>query len=214
MKSAIPWVLVVVLLGGAYFLYSEGKSKDTQLAQYSQQSAEFEQMKADNQELARLKGAGEENARLRKENEDLPRLRGEVQRLNQQIKDLDKKLAAAQAQGATMQQQQQQLSQLANENQNLRNQAQSNQQSAAQAAMQAVGKVHSMTCIRNLRLLDAAKQRWAQETGKSADAVPNPDDLLPYLPQNTFPACPDGGVYTLNAVQMPAQCSTPGHAAQ
>jgi hypothetical protein len=214
MKSAIPWVLVVLLLGGVYFLYSEGKSKDAQIAQSAQQSAEFDQLKAENEELSKLKGAGEENARLRKDNEELPRLRGEVQRLNQQVKDLERKLTAAQAQGATLQQQQQQMSQLATENQNLKNQAQSNQQAAAQAAVQTMGKLHSITCVRNLRLLDSAKQRWAQDQGKGADAVPMPDDLLAYLPQNTFPVCPDGGAYTLNAVQVPAQCSVPGHATQ
>jgi len=207
MKSAIPWVLVVLLLGGVYFLYSEGKTKDAQLAQSTQQSAEFDQLKSENEELAKLKGAGDENARLRKDNEELPRLRGEVQRLNQQVKDLEKKLNAAQAQGSTLQQQQ--MSQLAAENQSLRNQAQSNQ-----TVVQTMGKVHSITCIRNLRLLDAAKQHWAQDQGKSADAVPTPDDLLAYLPQNTFPVCPDGGAYTLNAVQAPAQCSVPGHGTQ
>src|SRR5215469_6128893 len=120
MKSAIPWVLVVLLLGGVYFLYSDGRSKDAQIAQATQQNADYEQLKAENEELSKLKGAGEENARLRKDNDELPRLRGEVQRLGQQVKDLEKKLSASQAQGASLQQQQQQLSQLATENQNLR----------------------------------------------------------------------------------------------
>lgn len=39
------------------------------------------------------------------------------------------------------------------------------------------------TCINNIRQIDTAKQQWALEELRPANAVPNPDDLGPYLGQ-------------------------------
>ena len=64
-------------------------------------------------------------------------------------------------------------------------------------------------CINNLRQLDAAKQEWASKQGKSQDAVPTKDDLMPYLRQ--WPVCPSGGTYTIGPVSEPPKCSLPGH---
>jgi general secretion pathway protein G len=36
-------------------------------------------------------------------------------------------------------------------------------------------------CINNLRQIDAAKQQWALEKGKTASAVPTASDLGPYV---------------------------------
>jgi hypothetical protein len=68
-------------------------------------------------------------------------------------------------------------------------------------------------CINNLRQIDAAKQQWALEKGKSATDVPTEDDLKPYimLRNGQFPRCPQGGTYTINAVGQPPTCSIPGH---
>jgi hypothetical protein len=66
-------------------------------------------------------------------------------------------------------------------------------------------------CINNLRQIDAAKQQWALENDKTADAVPSAQDLLPYLSNLVFPVCPSGGTYTINAVGVPPTCSVPGH---
>jgi hypothetical protein len=66
-------------------------------------------------------------------------------------------------------------------------------------------------CINNLRQIDAAKQMWAVEKGKSQDAVPTPADLGPYLPNFAGLKCLKGGVYQINAVNRPATCSVPGH---
>ncbi len=65
-------------------------------------------------------------------------------------------------------------------------------------------------CINNLRQLDAAKNQWALEKGKTATDVPTKEDLLPYL--GKWPACPQGGTYTINAVGEPPTCSIPNHA--
>jgi len=64
-------------------------------------------------------------------------------------------------------------------------------------------------CINNLRQLDAAKNEWALEKGQPAGAVPTKQDLLPYL--RRWPACPQGGTYTLGPVGDAPTCSIPGH---
>jgi hypothetical protein len=58
--------------------------------------------------------------------------------------------------------------------------------------------------------MDAAKQQWALENDKTADAIPTAQELLPYLSM-VFPVCPSGGTYTINAVGVPPTCSVPGH---
>lgn len=68
------------------------------------------------------------------------------------------------------------------------------------------------TCLNNLRLIDDAKQQWAKDKDKPANAVPAAKDLLPYLPDNVLPECPDGGTYSLNRVDEVPTCSAPGHA--
>lgn len=69
-------------------------------------------------------------------------------------------------------------------------------------------------CINNLRQIDAAKNQWALENGKSPSAVPTEADLRPYIgpPGRGFPHCPQGGVYTIGAVGVVPKCSIPGHA--
>jgi len=64
-------------------------------------------------------------------------------------------------------------------------------------------------CINNLRQIDAAKNEWALEKGKTNGDVPTKEDLLPYL--RSWPVCPAGGTYTINAVGVPPTCSIPGH---
>ena len=66
-------------------------------------------------------------------------------------------------------------------------------------------------CINNLRQINAAKQQWALEKGMPATAMPSQDDLKPYLGRNRFPVCPQGGHYTVGAVNEQAACSIPGH---
>jgi hypothetical protein len=61
-------------------------------------------------------------------------------------------------------------------------------------------------------MIDAAKQQWALEKNKTANDIPQPQDLLPYFgPNAQLPQCPGGGRYTLNAVSIAPTCSIPGH---
>jgi septal ring factor EnvC (AmiA/AmiB activator) len=71
--------------------------------------------------------------------------------------------------------------------------------------------IHRNTCINNLREIDAAKAQWALDKNKPGDAVPRPEDLLPYLKDGVFPACPDGGTYYLNSVDTVPTCNIQGH---
>jgi Domain of unknown function (DUF4190) len=66
-------------------------------------------------------------------------------------------------------------------------------------------------CINNLREIQAAKNQWALEKGKSQGDVPTADDLTPYLDHHKFPACPAGGIYVIGAVTNLPTCSVPGH---
>jgi hypothetical protein len=64
-------------------------------------------------------------------------------------------------------------------------------------------------CINNLRQIDAAKNEWALEKGKRSTDVPTKEDISPYL--HSWPVCPAGGTYTINAVGEQPVCSIPGH---
>ena len=59
-------------------------------------------------------------------------------------------------------------------------------------------------CINNLRQIDAAASQFALETGLTTGSSINfPGDLTPYVkltPQNTIPACPANGTYTVGTV--------------
>mgnify|MGYP001585308275 CR=1 FL=1 len=67
-------------------------------------------------------------------------------------------------------------------------------------------------CIKNLNTLEAAKQMWGVELGKTDGALPAESDLIGstlYIKQ--MPSCPGGGAYTLNAIGQAATCNIAGH---
>jgi len=70
-------------------------------------------------------------------------------------------------------------------------------------------------CISNLRIIDGAKGQWALENHKQNTDVPTVRDLTPYIgrgPNGQFPVCPQGGTYTIGAINEQPRCSVPGHA--
>ena len=71
--------------------------------------------------------------------------------------------------------------------------------------------IDQKTCLNNLRAIDDAKQEWAKANNQAESAVPTQKDLLPYLKDNVFPACPSGGKYSINTVNEAPTCSIPGH---
>src|SRR4051812_46145189 len=68
-------------------------------------------------------------------------------------------------------------------------------------------------CINNLRLIDAAKQEWALEHGKTNSDVPTWAEIRSYFGRGGVVVlkCPSDGTYTLGALSNLPTCSIPGH---
>ena len=198
-KVLVPWVLVLALLGGVYFLYSANRQKETELASLRTQGQELPSLRA---ELERIKSQGtdtqnEEIARLRQDNQEVLRLRNEKQQLTREL----------QAARSGVQQTERQMQQL-------QAQSQQAQQAAAQAQQSAQQAAQLNTCLNNLRQLDGAKQQWALEHRQLPNAMPTVEQVAAYLPNRTVPVCPAGGAYTLNVVSNAPSCSIHGYVTQ
>ena len=71
----------------------------------------------------------------------------------------------------------------------------------------------SNACVNNLRQIDAAKQQWMLENGKTTNDIPSWDAIRPYLgrgPEGEVPRCPQGGTYILGRAGEPPRCSIGG----
>jgi hypothetical protein len=71
---------------------------------------------------------------------------------------------------------------------------------------------HAAMCKNNLKVLENAEAKWAQEQHKTTNDTPTWSDLVGtnrYL--ETRIACPDGGIITIGRVGVPPTCSVPGH---
>jgi Skp family chaperone for outer membrane proteins len=208
LKIWVLWLCVAALLVTEVFLFLAKSQKDAALVQLHESQQKVGQLQSD---LDKLKSSSvatlsTENARLRAENQGLtqkfPQLQAENNRLREQSQKLAQQLEAAHS---AVQQQQQQLQQMQTDNQ----QANPAPELSAESPASAVNQLN--TCINNLRQIDTAKQQWALENDKTADAIPPAQDLLPYFMGGVFPVCPSGGTYTINAVGVPPTCSVSGH---
>ena len=198
----LPWLCVLGLSAGLAAVVVSGQKKESELARLRAESAQGQQLRA---ELEKLQTQAKEQAdkitELNQGTQELLRLRSEKQQLTRQLQQAQTQAQQAQNQVAQVAQTgTQQLQQLQSENQQLRTVAVQGQQALQRNA-----------CLNNLRQLDAAKQQWALEFTKTADAVPTAQNLAPYLKGNALPVCLSGGAYTLNAVGVLPACSTPGH---
>lgn len=201
----LPWICVAALTAGLGAVYLSGRTKDAELAtlRAESQQAQLTREKLEQAET-QSKTQQAEIESLRKDNQELLRLRAQINKLQEDKSQLEKKVQLAQGEAQRAQTGAQQAQQqLQNENAQLRGAIAQNSQN--------VQTVQRTACINNLRRLDDAKQKWAQQNNKTLDAVPNPQDLAPYF-ENSLPICPAGGTYTLNAAGQPTTCSTPGHA--
>jgi regulator of replication initiation timing len=205
LKRWVLWLCIVALLAGEFFLFSANRQKDAALVSLREARQEVAQLQA---QLDRVKSAsaaaqGADTSRLRTDNQNLAQKLAQTQKESAQLlaenqnlfQQLKTTLAAAQ-------QQQDQLQQLAVENQQVRAAAQ-------QLGAQAIAERN--LCISHLRQIDAAKQTWALENDRTAEAVPTAQDLLTYFKDGVFPVCPGGGTYTIGAVGELPTCSIPGH---
>ena len=66
-------------------------------------------------------------------------------------------------------------------------------------------------CANNLRLIDAAKEQWAMESGQVSTAAAVTASINSYLKGDTTPACPAKGVYTYQAVGTKPTCTATDH---
>jgi hypothetical protein len=200
LKDVFLGVCIVALLASELLLFSANRQKDTALTALSAAKHAAEQAQSDLEQLklADATAQSTESSRLRTDNQNLSQKNSQLQNENSQLRKTNQQLTQQlQTISAGAQQQQQQLQELQTEN---------------QAVQQSEAAVERNTCINNLRQIDAAKQQWALENGKTADAIPTEQDLLPYFKDGVFPVCPSGGIYTINAVGLAPTCSIPGHA--
>jgi len=217
LKILFPWLCVLGSLAGLAWFYSASQKKEAELVTLRAEAEQVQQVRAELEEAkkAQTQKESDELARLRREHDELLRLRNEVRQLRGDKQQLSGQVQAAQAQVANAQAQAEALKSARTEPA-----LTPQQQAAAQAQAARPGappaanpeQVQAIACSNNLRLIDAAKQQWALEKQKPAGAILTTADLLPYLPNRTFPACPGGGVYTLNPVGFAPLCNIPGHA--
>ena len=217
LKSLLPWLCVLALLIGLGLMYATSQKKDAELAALREESQQLQQLRAEVEEAktSRTQAESDELARLRKDNEELLRLRNEVRQLRGDKQQLATKLQTAESQVQGAQAQVQALRATPPPPA-----APPQLNPAAQAAFAAryglaatnSEQVVVATCINNLRLIDGAKQQWALERQKPVGSLLTAADLAPYLKSSSLPACPAGGVYTLNPVGIPPICNIPGHA--
>ena len=200
LKRWFAWLCLALMLVAEIFLFHANREKDAALtdlraAQHElrQAQTELEEMKNSN---AGLQAA--ENSRLRKQNEILTNKLATVQAGLTQVQS-DYQLATQQLATArtALGLQQEHLEQIQGEKQRL---------AAAGATI-----IQQNACINHLREIDAAKQQWALEKNKGDDDVPTVKNLLPYLKDGVFPACPAGGSYSINPVGEMPGCSLSGH---
>jgi hypothetical protein len=199
MKVILPWILVVALGISAFALYSSNQKQAAELSQLRQQAEDAQKPQATPDAKPQAASSEEELTQLRKDHGDVLRLRNEVRQLRDEKQQLARQAQAAQTAAANTQQQEQ-LQKLAAENQQLKIQT--------QVALQ---KDQLAVCINNLRQIEGAKQQFGLENQRPAGALVSTDDLAPYLPNKTVPACPAGGVYTLSPVGLNPICNIAGH---
>ena len=207
--KALPWVLLVAALCGAFFFHSANKKLQTELASLQVEVQNLTRLREENVELKKVQSRVADVERLQKENAELYKLRNEVRQLRD---DKSKMVLRAQEQEAQIavahttptQRGEVTLEQLIKENEQLRNENEEFHRGRIQAQQNA--------CINNLKQFDGATEQWALENKKAVGAVPTFEDLIgddKYI--RRMPQCPAGGQYTLGPVGTPPTCSIPGH---
>jgi hypothetical protein len=213
LKLLLPWLCVAGSLAGLAWFYVAGQQKEAELVALRADSSQLQQLRAEQEEAKKAASQTEndELARLRKDHEELLRLRNEVRQLRGEKQQLAGQVQTAQNQVQKAQAQAEAQAQalkvaqapLTPEQQALK----------ARGAAATPEQANAAACIHNLRQIEGAKAQWAAEKGKPTGALLTAADLTPYLPNNTMPTCPAGGIYTLNPVGIAPICNIPGHAA-
>jgi len=200
LRRWFAWLCLALMLVAEIFLFRAIREKDGALTDLRQAQVELRQIQKGLDELKNsntgLQAA--ELSRLRKQNEiytnRLAKAQLMIDQLEAEVAQSAQSLTTART---ALQMQQDHLQQLQTEN-----------RLVTDAGLVII---HRNACINNLRQIDAAKEQWALEKNKRSDDVPRPEDLLPYLKDGIFPACPDGGTYSVNPVDELPACSFQGH---
>ena len=215
LKRWVLWLCIVALVISELLLFSANQQKSAAQAEARDAKLQVEQLQAelDKSKDSSAESQNSEIARLRSEHQDLLRLRNEIRQLtdaNEQLNQTNQQLLQQLKATRSVTQQQQEALQAWQADAVAAQQA---QRAAALAAQQQAQTdvAQRNTCINNLKQIDAAKQQWALVNNKTDVDVPTVQDLLPYLKSGSFPVCPGGGTYTINAVGLPPTCSIPGH---
>jgi len=203
LNVVLPWILVLGLGAATAAVYVKSTAKDAEIVKLKQQVGELEPLQQEVEELRAKAVAAQDQVLVpRKDKEELIKLRGEVGTLREQAKRLAREIETAKLQAQTAKAETMQAAQL----------AATNSMMVASMRAAAAETENLNKCINNLRQLDGAKQQWALEHNKTAQAVPTAQDIAPYLnANNSLPACPAGGVYTLNDLSHAPTCSVPAH---
>lgn len=218
-KSWVVWLLVVAFLASVGFLFLANRQKVAALdsARESKQQAADLQSQLDQLKNSIAAERTAELSKLRADNQDLPRLRNQLtllQRTNLQLEAANQKLTQQlKAVLNAAQDQQSQLEKFAVEKQQASAAAENPPAPTPPASVETQAESERNQCMNNLRMIYAAKQEWALENNKTADAVPTAQDIAPYIKldaNGNIPGCPSGGTYTIGAVDEPPSCSIHG----
>ncbi|HXS69189.1 MAG TPA: hypothetical protein VN761_10125 [Candidatus Polarisedimenticolia bacterium] len=207
MKTILPWVLAVAFAAAAGAMYFSKSSADAELAKARDEAQQTDTLRGQLDDAQKQVAAlNDQVTSLNKDNQELLRLRNQVRQLGDEKAQLQKQLQVAQSTAERSQDEVQRVQAATKENARAMAEQQILQIRQTQAVIS--------TCINNLRQIQAAKQQWALENNRTADAIPTPPEIAAYLPNHQMPECPGGGRYTLNAVNVAPTCSIPGHVLQ
>jgi hypothetical protein len=213
-KRWLAWLFLGLLLFSEAGFFVANQQRSTARTSLRAARLEISQLRdqLDEYENSSAVIRSNELVRVRKQNEMLAQSLALAQNSLSQLRATNRLLSQQlDLAGNYLQQQQGQLEQFAIENERARVAAQAalvGQQARTEAQISAAQR---NTCINNLRQIDAAKNQWALENNKTAADLPTLNDITPYLKDGIFPACPAGGLYSINAVGEVPTCSVPGH---
>ena len=207
MKIIIPWLVALLALGGVFYFHNTTQQATQAVATLQQQVQELQTVREENEKLKTSQVSKDELERLQKDSHEVLKLRNQVQMLRGEQDKLKQSAQAAQSQS------QQALAQIEAAQSQLRT-ARLAAVAARPASLPISAEDQANHCINLLRQIDAAKNQWALETGKTGDAIPTERDIAPYIKldaDGNIPKCPAGGTRTFNAVSVTPTCSIAGH---
>jgi len=195
-KRWFAWACLALMLVAEGFLFHANHERDAALADLRDAQQKLHVAESERDEL-KNSSAGQQAA--------------EIVSLRKQNELLTTKVSALQKNLEHMQSESQQTVQSLNSARDALSLQQQHLQQLQEAQQQATMQANASACINNLRMIDQAKQQWALDKNKEATDVPTAQDLAAYFTAGSLPACPDGGIYIINAVSTLPTCSIPGH---